>query len=94
MDTEGNILAGVRISVRSEQGPHSTHGHCTLYRGLEREVRSNERGEFWLVMLPGEYRLRAEHSNQYGTLATEVTISLASYLGEGASTEHLHLAPR
>ena len=42
-------------------------------------------------MLPGEYRLRAEHCNQYGTLATEVTISLASYLGEGASTEHLHL---
>ena len=45
-------------------------------------------------MLPGEYRLRAEHCNQYGTLATEVTISLASYLGEGASTENLHLAPR
>ena len=31
MDTEGNILAGVRISVRSEQGPtvHMVTVHCT-----------------------------------------------------------------
>ena len=95
MDTEGNILAGVRISVRSEwSGPGPMLTRCTLHRGLEREVRSNERGEFWLVVLPGEYRLRAEHTNQYGTLATELTVSLASYLGEGASTEHLHLTPR
>lgn len=65
-----------------------------MCRGLEREVRSNQRGEFWILLLPGEYSLRAEHTNQYGALATEVTISLASYLGEGATTENLRLTPR
>ena len=65
-----------------------------MCRGLEREVTSNERGEFWILLLPGEYSLRAEHCNQYGTLATEATISLVSYLGEGARTEHLVLTPR
>ena len=93
LDTEGNILAGVTISVRSESEQGVTC-YLMMYRGLEREVRSNERGEFWILLLPGEYSMRAEHTNQYGALATQVNISLASYLGEGASTEHLRLTPR
>ena len=35
--------------------------------GLEREVRSNMRGEYWVVLLPGDYTLTASHSNEYGS---------------------------
>ena len=62
--------------------------------GLEREVRSNMRGEYWVVLLPGDYTLTASHSYEYGTLHCQVRLTLTSYLGEGARTEHLVLRPR
>ena len=61
---------------------------------MEREVISNERGEFWIILLPGTYTLSATHSNKFGTLICEKQIKITNYLSEGAIIEHLILEPR
>ena len=78
VDEEGNIVSGVRISVR----------------GQEREVVSNERGEYWIILLPGLYHISAEHTNNFGSLVANTTVELSHYLGEGAKIHHLLLKPR
>ena len=61
---------------------------------MEREVVSNERGEFWIILLPGTYTISATHSNKFGTLICEKQIKITNYLSEGAIIEHLILEPR
>ena len=78
MDEEGNAIGGVVISVR----------------GIERDVISNERGEYWIILLPGQYSLSASHSNSLGTVTGDFTVQVKRYLGEGAELKHLVLKPR
>ena len=78
LDEEGNIVSGVRISVM----------------GQEREIVSTERGEYWIILLPGQYNITAQHTNNFGSLVTNTTVEVRNYLGEGAKIQHLVLKPR
>lgn len=78
MDEEGNTVGGVVICVR----------------GLERRIVSNERGEYWILLLPGQYHISAEHTNKFGTLTADTSVRVHHFLGEGADIQHLVLTPR
>ena len=55
---------------------------------------SNERGEYWIILLPGLYHISAEHSNNFGSLVANTTVDVKGYLGEGAKIHHLVLKPK
>ena len=55
---------------------------------------SNERGEYWIILLPGLYSLSASHTNSLGTVTGDWTVQVKRYLGEGAEVRHLVLRPR
>ena len=55
---------------------------------------SNERGEYWIILLPGLYHISAEHTNTFGSLVANSSVQVKNYLGEGAKIHHLLLKPR
>ena len=65
-----------------------------LLSGIDREIRSNDRGEYWVILLPGTYKIRASHTNKYGNVFCEKEVIVTKYLGEGAKVEDLILKPR
>ena len=52
------------------------------------------RGEYWVLVLPGRHTLTAVHTNQWGTLHTQLEVTVTNYLAEGATLQHLVLKPR
>ena len=67
--------------------------YCDV-RGQEREIVSNARGEYWIILLPGLYHITAQHTNSFGSLMVSTTVEVKNFLGEGAKILHLLLKPR
>ena len=53
--------------------------------GKDKNVKTSNRGEFWRLLLPGEYKVKAVHKNDFGVLESEVLdVSVTKSLTEGA----------
>jgi len=69
VDQEGSILANSVVEVI----------------GKDKSVKTSNRGEFWRLLLPGEYKVKAVHKNDFGVLESDILdVSVTKNLTEGA----------
>ena len=40
--------------------------------GRDKEMRTSRRGEFWRLLLPGTYTMRASHRDKYGYMESNL----------------------
>ena len=40
--------------------------------GREKEMRTSRRGEFWRLLLPGAFTMRAWHRDKYGYMVSDI----------------------
>merc|ERR1719192_2980313 len=41
--------------------------------GRDKQVVTTHRGEYWRMLLPGTYQIRATHTNKFGVIESELT---------------------
>ena len=69
VDQGGTLVAGAMISVK----------------GIDKDTITNERGEFWRLLLPGTYVIKASIKCDGGELESDpVSVMVTRELGEGA----------
>ena len=85
----GSVHGGVKGRVFDEFG-NIVEDAVVLVHGKDKPVKTNKRGEYWRLLLPGSYNIRASHSNKYGVLESEVAdVEVRRNVGEGALTVDL-----
>jgi len=69
LDQDGEVLSEAAIQVA----------------GIEKDMITTERGEYWRLLMPGTYHIRAVHNLPWGTLESEeVLVEVTEPLGKGA----------
>jgi len=79
-----SVHGGIRGSVLGEDGTPLC-GALVQIVGKEKDVVTTRRGEFWRMLLPGTYAVKAVHSNMFGVIESDlVNIDVVNNLGQGA----------
>ena len=74
VDEEGIALANARVRIE----------------GIDKEIATTERGEYWRLLVPGTYVLSAVSESEYGLLESDLTtVVITRNMGEGAQVVHL-----
>ena len=87
----GSVDGGVKGLVRDEEG-NVIEGASVEVRGREKVVRSSQRGEYWRLLLPGQYQITASHANKFGVLEADIQhLEIVNLPGAGAVRRDLVL---
>ena len=74
VDQDGSPLCGAAVHVT----------------GKDKTVTSSNRGEFWRMLLPGNYTVKATHENMFGVIESDlVEVSVINSLGKCALVVNL-----
>jgi len=69
VDQDGEVLPEAAIKVA----------------GIEKDMVTTSRGEYWRLLMPGTYHIRAVHTQPWGTLESEeIEVEVTEALGKGA----------
>ena len=53
------------------------------FMGKRKNVNTSNRGEFWKLLLPGSYSIKAFHENKYGKIESDIyNVDVLHNLGE------------
>jgi len=63
---------GIKGKVLDEDGKPLGKALVKVY-GREKDMVTTNRGEYWRLLLPGTYMVKATHSNLYGDIESELT---------------------
>ena len=78
------VDGGVKGLVVDKAG-RPVEGASVEVEGIDKKTVTNERGEFWRLLMPGEYQVSASKTDGVWVTASEkVTVVVAGDLGEGA----------
>lgn len=74
VDEEGSALPGARVRIA----------------GIDKEIVTTDRGEYWRLLVPGTYIVTAVSQSEYGLLESEPTkVVITNNLGDGAQVVNL-----
>ena len=74
VDEEGSALPGARVRIA----------------GVDKEIVTTDRGEYWRLLVPGTYIVTAVSQSEYGLLESQPTkVVITNNLGDGAQVIHL-----
>ena len=59
--------------------------------GRDKEMRTSRRGEFWRLLLPGTYTMRAWHRDKYGYMESNLVCVQVKVICYILSLSHLLL---
>ena len=80
----GAVHAGVKGRVFDDQG-EAVEGAFVEVVGRDKMMKTSRRGEYWRLLLPGSYKMRAHHENKFGRLESEeVDVEITKNPGGGA----------
>ena len=80
-----NSVHGGMKGLVTDQDGHPLHKATVEVVGRDKSVTTTARGEYWRLLLPGTYTVRAKHENIYGVVESDlVEVSVINNLGEGA----------
>ena len=66
-----SVQGGVRGLVLDQDTGDTVGGAEVVIGDREKTVTTSSRGEFWRLLVPGTYDIRACHSNKYGSLESD-----------------------
>ena len=75
MDESGQPVEGASVEVM----------------GRDKEMRTSRRGEFWRLLLPGTYSMRAWHRDKYGYMESNLVCVQVKVICYILSLSHLLL---
>ena len=67
-----SVHEGIKGKVLDEDGKPLDRAVVEVY-GRDKHVRTTNRGEYWRLLLPGIYQVKAVHSNLFGDVESELT---------------------
>jgi len=80
-----SVHGGIKGRVIEQDTGDHVPGALVVVEGRDKNVTTSYRGEFWRLLLPGAYNIRAVHKNEYGCIESEsVSVTVVNNLGEGA----------
>jgi len=78
------VQGGVRGVVVDQDGKPLEGAHIQV-EGIEKDMRTTSRGEYWRLLLPGLYLIKAVHTSPWGVLESDqVAVEVTEVLGKGA----------
>ena len=66
-----SVQGGVRGLVLDRDTGEPLRDAEVVIGDREKTVTTSSRGEFWRLLLPGTYDIRAFHTNKYGTMESD-----------------------
>ena len=66
-----SVQGGVRGLVLDQDTGDTVAGAEVVIGDREKTVKTSSRGEFWRLLVPGTYDIRACHRNKYGSLESD-----------------------
>ena len=79
-----SVHGGIKGRVIDEDGKQ-LEGAIVDIIGKEKHVTTSNRGEFWRLLLPGHYSIKAKHADKFGELESDLCeVDVINNLGEGA----------
>jgi len=79
-----SVHGGIKGKVVDQDG-NPLYGAVVEVVGKEKNVTTSKRGEFWRMLLPGSYSVKATHKNQFGVIESDlIELSVINSLGQGA----------
>ena len=79
-----SVHGGIKGKVVDQDG-NPLYGAVVQVIGKEKNMTTSKRGEFWRMLLPGSYSVKATHENQFGVIESDlIDLSVINSLGQGA----------
>ena len=79
-----SVHGGIKGKVLDQDG-QPLSGAVVQVEGREKNVTTSQRGEFWRMLLPGSYSIKAIHTNKFGVIESDlVDVDVINSLGQGA----------
>jgi len=79
-----SVQGGIKGVVVDQDG-EVLHDAAIQVSGLEKDMMTTSRGEYWRLLIPGTYLVRAVHTAAFGVLESEqVQVEVTNTLGKGA----------
>ena len=66
-----SVHSGVRGLVMDRDTGEPVRGAEVMVGDREKAVTTSSRGEFWRLLVPGSYDIRAFHRNKYGSIESD-----------------------
>ena len=79
-----SVHGGIKGKVVDQDG-NPLYGAVVEVVGKEKNMTTSKRGEFWRMLLPGSYSVKATHKNLFGVIESDlIDLSVINSLGQGA----------
>ena len=66
-----SVQGGVRDLVMDRDTGEPVRGAEVMVGDREKTVTTSSRGEFWRLLVPGSYDIKAFHRNKYGSIESD-----------------------